>query len=190
MACCGLGWEPPGSDIDANGHASLADETLTLLKEVLSDSHENAPGVYDFNRQLPLHCAVDSIITSLVMGKRRRASLHAEAGVALQKYQHSHVSIAVQCLSELLQANSYALQRRDGRTGLFPFMQAALPHVKDCAVVKYTSDLSRRPGFDVGVGYSMERDVVEEDDAEAEADHVSIVYFLLREDPSVISGLG
>ena len=41
---------------------------------------------------------------------------------------------------------------------------------------------------DVGVG--MERDVVEEDDAEAEADHVSIVYFLLREDPSVISGLG
>jgi len=44
---------------------------------------------------------------------------------------------------------------------------------------------------DVGVGFhSMERDVVEEDDAEAEADHVSIVYFLLREDPSVISGLG
>ncbi|KAL7540679.1 hypothetical protein ACHAXR_010300 [Thalassiosira sp. AJA248-18] len=186
VACRGLGWEPPGSDIDTS-HVSLADETLTLLKEVLSGSHERAPESYDNNRQLPLHCAVDSLVTSLVMGKRRRASLHAEARVALQKYRHTHVEIAMECLSELLHANSSALQRRDGKTGLYPFMQAALPHVKDCAVVKYTSDLSRRPGFDVGVGYhSMERDVVEENDIEAESDHLTIIYHLLREDPSVI----
>jgi len=189
VACRGLSWEPPGSDVDTT-QASLADETLTLLKEVLSGSHEMAPETYDNNRQLPLHCAVDSIVTSLVMGKRRRASLHAEARVALQKYRHTHVEIAMECLSELLQANSSALQRRDGKTGLFPFMQAAIPHLKDCAVVKYTSDLSRRPGFDVGVGFhSMEREVVEEDDVEAESDHITIIYYLLREDPSVISGL-
>ena len=190
VALRGIGWEPPGSDIDTS-HASLADETLTLLKEVLSGSHERAPELYDNNRQLPLHCAVDSIITSLVMGKRRRASLHAEARVALQKHRHTHVEIAMECLSVLLLANSSALQRRDGQTGLYPFMQAALPHEHDCAVVKYTSDLSRRPGFDVGVGFhSMDREVVEEDDMEGESDHVTIIYFLLREDPSVINGLG
>mmetsp|Transcript_10956 Transcript_10956/g.24184 ORF Transcript_10956/g.24184 Transcript_10956/m.24184 type:complete len:630 (-) Transcript_10956:175-2064(-) len=188
VACRGLGWEPPGSDIDTS-HASLADETLTLLKEVLSGSHEKAPRTYDNNRQLPLHCAVDSLVTSLVMGKRRRASLHAEARVALQKYRHTHVEIAMECLTQLLQANSSALQRRDGKTGLYPFMQAAVPHINDCAVVQYASDLSRRPGFDVGVGFhSMEREVVEENDVEAESDHITIIYHLLREDPSVING--
>lgn len=189
VALRGIGWEPPGSDVDTAAQASLADETLTLLKEVLERSHENAAGTCDNHRQLPLHCAVDSLVTSLVMGKRRRASLHAEARVALQKYRHTHVKIATECLSELLQANSSALQQRDGKTGLFPFMQAATPHVKDFAVVKYTSDLSRRPGFDVGVGFSMEREIVEEDYLEAESDHVTIIYYLLREDPSVISGL-
>mmetsp|Transcript_11220 Transcript_11220/g.24333 ORF Transcript_11220/g.24333 Transcript_11220/m.24333 type:complete len:1579 (-) Transcript_11220:120-4856(-) len=190
VALRGIGWEPPGSDVDTAAQASLADETLTLLKEVLDGSHESASATYDDNRQLPLHCAVDSLVTSLVMGKRRRASLHAEARVALQKYRHTHVGIATECLSELLRANSSALQQRDGKTGLFPFMQAATPHVNDCAVVKYTSDLSRRPGFDVGVGFhSMEREIVDEDDLEAESDHVTIIYHLLREDPSVISGL-
>jgi len=185
----GLGWEPPGSDVDTT-QASLADETLTLLKEVLSGSHESASRTYDNNRQLPLHCAVDSLVTSLVMGKRRRASLHAEARVALQKYRHTHVEIAIECLSELLQANSSALQSRDGKTGLYPFMQAAVPHINDCAVVKYTSDLSRRPGFDVGVGFhSMEKDVVEEDELEAECDQITMIYYLLRENPSVISSL-
>lgn len=186
----GLGWEPPGSDIDTS-HASLADETLTLLREVLGGSHESAPEAYDDQGQLPLHCAIDSLVTSLVMGKRRRASLHAEARAALQRHRRAHVEIAMECLAELLCANSMALQRRDGRSRLFPFMQAALPHIDDCAVVKYTSDLSRRPGFDVGVGYhSMEQEVVEESDVEGEADHVTIIYYLLREDPSVINGLG
>jgi hypothetical protein len=189
VACRGLGWEPLGSDIDASD-ACFADETLILLREVLSESHEEASRVHDKSKQLPLHCAVDSLVTSLVMGKERRASLHAEAKVALQKHRHTHVEIAIQCLSELLQANSSALQRRDGKTGLFPFMQAATPHINDYPIIKYASDLSRRTGFDVGVGFhSMEIEVVEEDEVEAESDHLTIVYYLLREDPSVISGL-
>ena len=189
VACRGLGWEPLGSDIDARD-AYLADETLTLLREVLSESHEEAPRVYDKSKRLPLHCAVESLVTSLVMGKKRRALLHAEAKVALQKHRRIHVEIAIQCLAVLLQANSSALQRRDGKTGLFPFMQAAIPHTNDCAIIKYTSDLSHRPGFDVGVGFhSMESEVIEEDDVEAESDQITIIYYLLREDPSVISGL-
>lgn len=189
VACRGLGWEPLGSDIDASD-ACLADETLTLLREVLRESHEEAPRVHDKNKQLPLHCAVDSLVTSLVMGKERRASLHAEAKVALQKHRHTHVEIAIQCLSDLLQANSSALQRRDGKTGLFPFMQAATPHINDYPIIKYASDLSRQTGFDVGVSFhSMESEVVEEDEVEAESDHLTIIYYLLREDPSVISGL-
>jgi hypothetical protein len=187
VACRGLGWEPLGSDIASD---CLADETLTLLREVLRESHEEAPSVHDKSKQLPLHCAVDSLVTSLVMGKERRASLHAEAKIALQKHRHTHVEIAIQCLSELLQANSSALQRRDGKTGLFPFMQAATPHINDHPIINYASDLSRQTGFDVGVSFhSMESEVVEEDEVEAESDHLTIIYYLLREDPSVISGL-
>merc|ERR1712029_1199007 len=157
------------------------------MKGVLGASRKDASETHDRHGQLPIHCAVDSIVSSLVMGKRRRASLHAEARVALQKHRRTLVEIAVKCFSVLLHANSSALQCRDGKTGLFPFMQAALPHVDGCAVVKYTSDLSRRPGFDVGTGFhSMESDVVEEDDAEADADHVTIIYYLLRENPSVV----
>ena len=182
----GLGWEPPGS-LDTE-HASLADETLNLLKEVLSASHVSAPATYNNFGQLPLHCAIDSIITSLRMGKNRRETLHAEARVALQKYRHNHVCIAMDMLSELLQANSNALVIRDGKTGLFPFMQAAV-EVDDRAVVKYTNDLSRRPGFNVpgASTHSYEDDIVEESDVEGESDHLTIVYFLLRQDPSVIS---
>ena len=66
-------------------------------------------------------------------------------------------------------------------------MQAALPHVRDCAVVKYTSDLGRRPGFVARGNSSVEKDDVnEENDDESEADHITIIYHLLREDPSVI----
>lgn len=155
-ACRGLGWEPPGYDVDA-ARASSADETLTLLKGVLSESHETAPMAYDNNRQLPLHCAVDSLVTSLVTGKRRRISLPADARVALHKHCHTHVEIAIECLSELLQANSSATLCRDGKTGLFPFMQAG-----------------------------MKREAAEEDDAEVERDHISVIYYLLRENPSVI----
>jgi hypothetical protein len=73
---------------------------------------------------------------------------------------------------------------------LFPFMQAAIPHTNDCAIIKYTSDLSHRPGFDVGVGFhSMESEIIEEDDVEADSDQITIIYYLLREDPSVISRL-
>jgi len=185
VASRGLGWEPPGSLETA--HASLADETLNLMKEVLTASHTSAPMTYNNNRQLPLHCAIDSVITSLRMGKHRRETLHAEARVALQKYRHNHVQIAKDILSELLQANSNALQTRDGKTGLFPFMQAAV-EVDDRAVVKYTNDLSRRPGFNVpgATTHSYEDDIVEESDTEGESDHLTIVYFLLREDPSVI----
>ncbi|KAL9183562.1 hypothetical protein ACHAXT_004418 [Thalassiosira profunda] len=187
----GVGWEPPGSDGEAPSRASLADETLTLLREVIAESPPGAAGAYDENGQLPLHCAIDAIVTSLVMGKRRRASLHAEARVALQQHRRQHVNIATACLSELLHRNAGALQRRDGRTKLYPFMQAATPHVEDRAVARYASDLSRRPGFDVGVGYApMDGDVVEEDDEEGARDHVTVVYYLLREDPSAVNGLG
>jgi len=187
VALRGIGWEPPGSALLESRHASLADETLTLLKEVIVESHKNAPSTFDNNKQLPLHCAIDSLVTSIVMGKARRRSLQAEARISLQKHRHTHVSIALEILSELLQANSSALQERDGKSGLFPFMQAALPHVKDCAVVKYTSDLASRPGFVARGNASVERDdVVEENDDESEADHITIIYHLLREDPSVI----
>ena len=186
VALRGIGWEPPGSALVESRHASLADETLTLLKEVIVESHKNAPSTFDNNKQLPLHCAIDSLVTSIVMGKDRRRSLQAEARISLQKHRHTHVSIALEILSELLQANSSALQERDGKSGLFPFMQAALPHVRgDCAVVKYTSDLGRRPGFVARGNASVEKDVEENDD-ESEADHITIIYHLLREDPSVI----
>ena len=186
VASRGIGWEPPGSDMMDTRQASLADETLTLLKEVLSASHEEASSTYDNNQQLPLHCAVDSLVTSLVMGKERRASLNAEARSSLQKHRHTHVEIALKCLSELLLANSSALAERDGKTGLYPFMQAALPHVKDCAVVKYTSELGR-PG---ALGHSsMDTDVIEENEADAETDQTTIIFYLLREDPSVINAL-
>lgn len=187
VASRGLGWEPPGSDHDTNC-VSLADETLTLLKLVLSESHTDAPRILDNQKQLPLHCAIDSLVTSLTMGKKRRATLHAEARVVLQKYRHTHVEIAMECLTELLRANAQALLQRDGKSGLYPFMQAAVPHGTDNAVVKYTSDLSRSPGVDVGASFhSMDSEIVEESDDEAECDHVSIIYFLLREDPSVIN---
>ena len=185
VASRGIGWEPPGS-LDT-AHASLADETLNLMKEVLSASHTSAPMTYNNNRQLPLHCAIDSVVTSLRMGKHRRETLHAEARVALQTYRHNHVQIAMDMLSELLHANSNALQARDGKTGLFPFMQAAVKR-DDRVVVKYTNDLSRRPGFNVpgATRHSYEDDVVEESEEEGESDHLTVVYFLLREDPSVI----
>lgn len=150
MACRGLDYEHLGGDFNA-------DETLILLKEVLSESHKAAPATYDNNKQLPLHCAVDSFVTSLVTEKKMFTVPDAKTKATVQKNCHAHVKLAIECLSELLRANSSATFCRDGKTGLFPFMQAG-----------------------------VKRDGVEEGDAAVERDHISIVYFLLREDPSVI----
>lgn len=190
VALRGLGWEPPSVDVVDSRQALAANETLNLLREVLSISSREAASTYDKNNQLPLHCAVDSMVTSILMGSSRRASLHAEARVTLQTHRHKIVDTAITCLSDLLRANSLALRCKDGKIGLLPFMQAASfdhQHTNQSDVVKYVSDLSKRPGLNVGVGFnSMDNDVVEEDDEEADADHISIIYYLLREDPSAI----
>lgn len=189
VALRGLGWEPPSVDVDSR-QALAANETLNLLREVLNRSRDDAARTYDKNNQLPLHCAVDSMVTSILMGSSRRASLHAEARITLQPHRHKIVETAITCLSDLLRANSLALRCKDGRTGLLPFMQAAsFDHqpTSRSDVVKYVSDLSKRPGFDVGAAYnSLDNDVVEEDGEEADAGHISIIYYLMREDPSAI----
>ena len=189
VALRGLGWEPPSADVDSR-QALAANETLNLLREVLSMSSQEAASIYDKNNQLPLHCAVDSLVTSILMGSSRRASLHAEGRVTLQSHRHKIVETAIACLSDLLSANALALRCIDGKTGLLPFMQAASfdrQPTSQSDVVKYVSDLSKRPGFNVGVGFnSMDNDVVEEDGGEADADHISIIYYLMREDPSAI----
>jgi len=181
-----LGWDPPLSN-DAP-LSVLRNETMVLLNDVLEASHPMAPRTFDRHRQLPLHCAIDSLVASLLCGKCRRASMHAEARVAMQKHRHTQVEISIEFLSLLLRINSSALERRDGKSRLFPFMQAATVRPGGNKVVKYSTDLSRRPGFNIG-NASFENEIVEEEDGESDSDHLTIIYYLFRENPSIINSL-
>ncbi|KAL7469475.1 hypothetical protein ACHAXS_009734 [Conticribra weissflogii] len=181
-----LGWELPLSN-DATPSV-LRNETMILLNDVLEASHPMAPRTFDRHRQLPLHCAIDSLVASLLCGNSRRASMHAEARVAMQRHRHTQIEITMEFISVLLRVNSSALERRDGKTKLFPFMQAATARPSGNYVVKYSTDLSRRPGFNVG-NASFENEVVEEEDEESDSDHLTIIYYLFRENPSIINSL-
>lgn len=237
------------SDDDSN-LAYCNDETLKLTREVLEASSDMAPRTYDGERRLPLHCAVDAVVSSLLASAvviRRRSSISSalpsppdagdynddnlrrrlplmnpfQAAMPLIQQRrsqrreqtthdrcHRATRTAVAILSELVRANPEALGRRDGRTMLYPFMQAAsAATAKTAAVMMVTDDVyaddeeeeeegehavdgdddSFRPSFrrhSTSRPSTTLNGVVKRHEG-SEIEHLSIVYYLLRENPSI-----
>jgi len=148
-----------GSDDASTTSASFAEEnvvneTAKILGVIIHASPPQAARTYDAERRLPLHCAIDTFV--------KATTLHDKEGNSEMMFnQNSRYYFLMNLIQPIILTFPGALGRRDGRTGLYPFMQAAATATESSS---YTVD----------------------DDGDETA-MTSIVYTLLRENPSLVA---
>ena len=127
----------------------IANESSRILGMILAESAPNAARTYDKNNRLPLHCAIDTSLKAVMI--------------------QSQYSPVMNALQNLIDAFPEALYRRDGLTGLYPFMQVA------------SSGINTRTE-------RMNANSDENDKEESSCTAVmSLIYTILRETPSIVS---
>jgi len=178
-----------------NERASPADilhgESLMVLCEAITLSPVEAARTIDTSGRLPLHYAVDTMVraacASAIAAKEQNATkkngreeaISKVAGSGMSPLTYSSVPV-LETLRALVQMYPEALEILDKETGLCPFMQSAAV-VGMCQqenpIPKNTGDLK------------MEEDVsntVAQKGSNGEDLALSITFFLLRENPSLV----
>ena len=141
-------WDWPREDSanDAAAARLLRGESLDVLRVAIDVSHPEAMSVSDNENRLVLHCAVETFVRACCQRS------HMISGPSIQSML-SLVQVLVRCYPE-------SLQRRDGRTMLFPFLEAAAI-ASECTTQIY--NLDEVP--------------------------LSITYILLRQNPAILAEL-
>lgn len=129
----------------------LEGETLDVLHIAMELSPLQAAHVADEENRLPLHHAIESFVRACSRTGRT--------------YQETPVRDMLETLRSLVQMYPDSLERRDGKSKLFPFLQAS------AAATESRSPPTNSDGFPVSFPDEMP---------------LSIVYLLLRENPSLI----
>jgi hypothetical protein len=129
----------------------LQGETLDVLHIAMELSPLQAAHVADDENRLPLHHAIESFVQACSRTGRT--------------YQENPVRDMLETLRSLVQMYPDSLERRDGKSKLFPFLQAS------AAATESRSPPTNSDGFPVSFPDEMP---------------LSIVYLLLRENPSLI----
>jgi len=148
----------------------LKDQSLHVLEHAMDVSPPQATRITDKDGRLVLHHAIDTLVRACSNGRsyfsnmamnsgRRMVSKDANGG-----YLNPVVGPMLKVLKTLLRKFPDSLVRRDGQTKLYPFLQAT------AAATTYRSPPSPN-GFPVPFPDEMP---------------LSIVYLLLRENPSVV----
>jgi hypothetical protein len=156
-------WDWPRSD--AQGRPTRTDEPATekllrcesiaVLTHAIEVSPPRAARVTDHEGRLPLHHAIDSFVRAC-----------SNSGQSYMVDAHKlPVTSMLQVLERLVQLHPESLERRDGKTKLYPFLQAT------AAATEYRTPPSPN-GFDIPSPDEMP---------------LSMVYLLLRENPSLVN---
>lgn len=139
-------WPKEDSANDAAAARLLRGESLDIVRVAIDVSPREAMTVSDNDNRLVLHCAVETFV---------RACCHRSHMISGPSIQ-SMLSL----LQTLVRCNPESLQRRDGRTMVFPFLEAAAI-ATECRALAYNQD--EIP--------------------------LSITYILLRQNPAIIAEL-
>eukprot|EP00978_Attheya_sp_CCMP212_P006121 scaffold13813_cov50-Attheya_sp.AAC.1 len=178
-----------------NQRASPADilhgESLMVLCEAITLSPVEAARTIDTSGRLPLHYAVDTMVraacASAIAAKEQNATIKngreeaisKVAGSGMSPLTYSSVPI-LETLRALVQMYPEALEILDKETGLCPFMQSAAVIgmcQQENPTSKNTGDL--KSGEDVS-------NTVAQKGSNGEDLALSITFFLLRENPSLV----
>jgi len=155
----GIHQDVGGSDDSSTTSASFAEEnvvneTAKILGVIIHASPPQAARTYDAECRLPLHCAIDTFVKATTLHNK-------EGNLEMMFNQHSRYYFLMNLIQPIILTFPGALGRRDGRTGLYPFMQAAATATESSSSTV--------------------------DDDGDETALTSIVYTLLRENPSLVA---
>jgi len=155
-------WDWPRPDAEAEQTRTsepaaaqlLRGESIAVLQTAIEASPPQAARVADGEGRLALHHAIDSFVRACSnSGRSYMVDAHTPP-----------VDNMLQVLGKLVQSHPESLERRDGKTKLYPFLQAT------AAATEYRSPPSPN-GFNVPFPDEMP---------------LSMVYALLRENPSLV----
>jgi len=143
---------------------NVSNETAKILKVILNASPSQAARTYDAERRLPLHCAIDTFVKATALCditsvEKCKNVMDEKETLLNQIRQNARYYFLMSLIQPIIQTFPGALGRKDGRTGLYPFMQAG-------ATATGTS-------------------ITANDDSD-ETSTTSFVYSLLRENPSLV----
>ena len=131
-------------------------ETLKVVQFLISSSPPDAAKTFDNDSRLPLHCSIESTVKSILQSK----DYTRDGG---DEYWNN----VIRPMRAILEAYPDALEFVDGKTNLFPFMQAsATAVIFSCALAEEKTQGRRN-----------------------ESIALSLVYTLLLEKPSIVNSL-
>lgn len=137
-------WQREDNINEAAAARLLGGESLDVLRVAIDASSKEAMHVYDNENRLVLHCAIETFV--------RACSPRS------QIISHCSIRNILLMLRELVQCHPESLHKRDGKTMLVPFLEAAAIATEQRAQSCYRDELS-----------------------------LSITYVLLRQNPAIIS---
>jgi hypothetical protein len=178
-----------------NQRASPADilhgESLMVLCEAITLSPVEAARTIDTSGRLPLHYAVDTMVraacASAIAAKEQNATkkngreeaISKVAGSGMSPLTYSSIPI-LETLRALVQMYPEALEILDKETGLWPFMQSAAV----IGMCQQENPTSKNTG-DLKMGEDVSNTVAQ-NGSNGEDIALSITFFLLRENPSLV----
>jgi hypothetical protein len=113
----------------SNCNEIIKNETARVVEFLISTSPRRAAQTLDNQRRLPLHCMIETVMKSAAQFRNHRfknAIITTESDIAYTPSLHaeSFTTIA-RPLFSIVNAHPDGLECRDGKTNLYPFMQAA-----------------------------------------------------------------
>lgn len=135
-------------------------ESANILRLIIQESSKTAMNIRDCDNRLPLHYAIDAVVQAVVDYPFREQSRHHEKPVA----DDSKLFSAIEVLRSMINISPETVEKIDGKTGLYPFMQVV-------------STASERLG-----NYHMEK--------RSNSITISLTYCLLLENPSLATNDG
>jgi len=185
-----------------NGVSTLAQESSLPL--VLHHSPPQAARTYNHEYRLPLHLAIDNIIESCgsTLLADFESSTYGRSSSSsslspLEFYWERQMLQPLSFLKPLLKANPLALERRDGKTKLYPFMQASAKatsvllknSTKESEAVSNSSSSSQSPPSLYPMRIARCKDQTRETQMESQFTlfSLNVTYCLLRENPMLVN---
>jgi len=177
-----------------NGISTLAQESSLPL--VLAHGPPKAARTYNGECRLPLHLAIDNIIyscASIILEDASSSPTLSALGYYWQRQSMQPLSF----LRPLLKAHPDALERRDGRTKLYPFMQAsakatsilANKSITRARASSYASSSSQAqpPLYSLCMSESKDKTRIEQMESQFSLFSLNVTFRLLRECPILVN---
>lgn len=148
----------------------IENETHKIVQMIIDGSVPLATRACDHEYRLPLHYAIDTVMRSIATYKKNTLNSHRIM---------AYLSSMIMYLESFIQRFPESLSRRDGRTGLYPFMLAAMCRFADKQSTVNGSIMDERG--------SVSGSSARWNNSSGNEFSLSIVFYLLKDNPHLVA---